>query len=212
MRLITALFMLIAVSGTTAEIAVVPLAEVWGHNFPGTKNIRDLDTIQKRSQLTEQDREDSAFWQIHDVLGLLPADQLPKQAFVVAGEGQEALKNARRVLVDGEPAQQHLPTSEKKSLVLFGYASGSYDPILRTIAVSKEGINVDYEFSYRSTMDIKRYLAIIPVGVLHPGKGAINVNCTGVIDRQGQPAPFTDSIARIFCRSSTYNILVSEDW
>ena len=142
----------------------IPLKQVWAWQMPGTQDVRELEPKPQRL------RHDSVANQIDRVLSKgLEKDESAGPGFVVLGQGEQALKNAFRVLVKHETPEKKFPANKKLSLVFYSHSSSQYVQIERVEIRSKK-IVLTFRMVPHETKELSSHYALVPLNKLSTGK------------------------------------------
>jgi hypothetical protein len=89
--------------------------------------------------------------------------------FLVKGEGEQALRNAASVLVDGTTQAKSFPAGENASLVFYCYSAPGYIH-LHSVRHSDHRVTVRYQVVTHQSAEATVHFALIPLGKLPAGK------------------------------------------
>jgi hypothetical protein len=153
---------------------IIPLASVWAHDMPRTRNIRELEpnnfgepvrnlpSDEKARRLRE-----SLITQIQRSLRASTRKGWGR-CFAVVGTGKEALEHAYEVLVkEKTPSRSFRPTDEL-SIVFYSNEFGRAVQ-LQHIAIDDNAIEIQYAFVPHRETFVSSHFALIPIGQLPSG-------------------------------------------
>lgn len=192
----------------------IPLDQIWAYRMPGTKEVLQLEPKQDAKNMTEEEVQQyfrtSSIQQILHALASRPRekrDELAGPAFVVAGTGKEALKNAAAVFATKETKwpEDQLPANTDLSLVFYSYQSSQY---LRIVSVDQtpRSVTVTYQPIRHRSMLLSNYFALIPLGKLPEGSVTVRIVGLPLIDEQNHHVtPWVDPHKRV-CNGSTFGV------
>ena len=169
----------------------VPLQNVWGVGMPGT-----------RALSVDEDSQQGAL--VGDVVRALAYDPakavLAPEGFVVRGNGEEALRAAHAVLVDGQSRSTSFRSSDELTVV---FCSRSFNYYVNVTGVEQRDrtVHVSYRFVPHKTKEVTAHLALVPLP--NPGPGDVRV--------EFEPGPTegldVDAWAeKIVCRPFTFTV------
>jgi hypothetical protein len=166
----------------------IPLKDVWAHLMRGTRDIRELS------------KEDIAA--IRETL----SNGTQKQAeagpcFIVFGDEKEALRRARKMIVDDEKPVTSLRSDGAAWLVFYSYAAPGY-VCLESVSQSEGKVIVQYEVLIHATANATQHFALIPLGKLPAGE--LNVEIAEVVS--DTPYSNHEKTERSVCDSCTFVI------
>lgn len=171
----------------------IPLSEVWSNRIPGTRDVFEFEP-NAPLELMKFPREHRDYRSTGNTLTFQIATKLdplrskepssqnkpsrPKM-FAVLGHGEEALRAAYSVLVDGKEPQRAFSRGDDITLVFFARRHPA--PIhIRRITRKANTITIEYQFALpesfpHNTMCLV-HLALIPVGSVQPKQICVEVN------------------------------------
>lgn len=173
-----------------AEAVTIPLGKIWAYEMPETRDVRELELDAK-----EPDKATPLTSGILTTLTYNKPGQTAKPAFVVAGTGIDALREAAAVLVDGKKPRASFPASSDVSIVFFSNAFGYYVHV-RKVEQEPGKIVVTYRFAPHRTKEMTNHFALIPLGKLPPGKVKVEF-VRAPIDPQFAVAGFKEPDAKV---------------
>jgi hypothetical protein len=145
----------------------IPLSDMWAYNMPGTKNVRDLEAEPKNAPRVNQ-----------ILTSLMMKSELqpdtPDTAFVVLGNGNEALDNVYAVFVTGEKPASVFPTGRELSLVFFSRSCSALVE-LKSVTRNSNNVEVQYAFVPRREKELSQHFSIIPLDDLPRGNITVEV-------------------------------------
>jgi hypothetical protein len=177
---VLALFICCSISDAEGAVKI-PLSEVWGMSLPGTRNVRDLEPTRK--SIPRSDEEFIRTSIVEQIRQSLDHDHSPKkgekarQAFIVAGTGLDALREAKDVLTGEKKRTNSVPANKEVTLVFYAYDPGrslQLDEIVR----QGDKVTVKYHLNIPEgfiSKDYVPYLALVPLGKLPPSKIGVNM-------------------------------------
>ncbi len=139
----------------------IPLDHVWALHMNGTRDVRELASdaaANIRRSLTRQTGERAK----------------AGPCFFVTGEGEESLRNAAKVLVDGVPPAKTLPVDKNVSLVFYSYAAPGY-VVLHSVRHSDFRVTVRYKVLTHDSTNMSVHFALIPLGTLPAGRVEVEI-------------------------------------
>jgi len=210
MSFILTITAVLTVATASTESVQISNNTIWGLNLPGTKDIKELESVPKGLPEKEFLRR-SALLRMTRKLnhsGYGKSDK-PPVGFVVEGLGKEALAKASDVITGKTKRSEVFPTGKDLTLVFFTNASGRY---VRLDEVVRRGNDIDikYHFVTKNTMDAEVYVALIPLGKLPANKYPVWVKRNppvygrGAANRPTSPAIVKKTI------SGSFTFIVSE--
>lgn len=153
---------------------LIPLDQIWAHQMPGTRNVRDLE--QSGEPISEEQLRKSLVWQLdRDLFNRRKEGKTAGPAFVVIGTGKEALDNAYTVITEHIEPEQLFSAGTDLSLVFYSHMSGGYYVHLDSIERAERKIRVNYRFVAHNTGDATSHFALIPLGRLPEGKFHVEI-------------------------------------
>jgi len=184
--------------------AEIPLDEIWGWEMPGTRNLGELDVVKTPTGTTRHPI-------INHLLRSLDFQYRPKEgekttpAFVIVGNGKEALMNAHDIFTKQREPSSTLPSNTELTLVFYSYASGRYVRIVSVEQVDKL-ITVNYRFVAHATADMSRHFALIPLGKMTEGTFQVKINQLPPVDEFGRQAAPMHDLTRIVSDSFSFEV------
>jgi len=189
----------------------IPLNSIYALDMPGTKNVRDLEPDYLRQRLTDQERLDRSV--VEQIRHSLTFDRRPgKRAghgFAVVGN---PLRQARDVLTGKKRVTPLFPSDSDLWLVFFSCTSRFYVHLDGAwLNQHRHEISLKYHLVSHSTLEMTENFALIPVGIVPPGKYKVKIVQNPVVagDRFASTKPVDAArMQRIVCDS--FPIIVHE--
>ena len=172
-RITLAVFVGLLISAVQAE--EIPLKSIWALDMPGTQDIRKLEPVDpdpKREM--ERFSLDEAIRSQLIKLVCLPLNKpeaerpSPPSAFIVQGEGIDALRAVHAVIVKEDKAPA-IKAAQPASLVFFSCSSGGR-LLFDSIKVVDREVVVRFHYKRTEKKEPGPQLALIPLGKLDAGK------------------------------------------
>lgn len=147
---------------STAVADEIPLKRIWAWKMPGTKDVQKLDSLRTKESPIAIIRR-----------ALRPASNdvkqpPPRTGFAVVGEGRDALLRASE-LITSDKVPDSFPPNAELSIAFLSRETGSYVHLDR-VDRKDNVIEVRYRFVPHLSTDVTEHFALIPMGVLSPGK------------------------------------------
>jgi hypothetical protein len=201
--------LLVVLSGLAAtahseEAHQIPLDHIWGHDLPGTRDVRDLEQKADPTIPVDELARRLDVWKILKTLNQRPKEgEKSRNAFVVVGKGADALKNAAKVFSDKRLQVNNFQLNTELSLVWFAHMCGRY---VRLVSVERSQylIDVKYQFVSHQTAEMTTHFAIIPLGQLTEGTYQVKIQQLEPIDERGRPAGRLRDPKRIVSNSFSF--------
>jgi len=214
---------------------VIPLDTIWG-NKSGMRDLFDLEPERfskiRDETIPNDERAKLMANSLHfEITRSLPrgwsADykKATKPGFAVLGTGREALENMHAVIVKKRTIRQLFPEGKEISLIFFTRPTSKLH--LNQVVRLGNSIQIKYHFTYpnlpRALSGAKR--AIIPLGILPPGKFQVEIIGTHlergqlgqlVRDRLNLKTPDIpmgdDMFQGLVCQSFSFTVQTREAW
>jgi hypothetical protein len=148
-----------------AEVVEIPLSEVWAYRMHDTKQLEDAT-----DSLTGKDIAPEGIV-LRSILQRLREAEVQDAGvgFAVQGVGLEALKNAHKVIVEGDTPVESHQIGKPCSVVFYSHMFPEYVQI-RRIEQHQQRLRVEYWFEPHATKELTSHLALIPIDTSLPGK------------------------------------------
>ncbi len=154
-----ALFCIVSPDNTTT----IPLDEIWALDMPGTKPIREL--------LKDPKDDNSLVGEIARTLCKKYGKEVGP-AFIVSGDGAEALKNTHAIITGMMKRSDKVPHAGTKSIFFFTNLDSRYIHVTK-VDMKEGSIKIYCRETPHETSNMTVHFALIPLGKLH--KGIFNV-------------------------------------
>lgn len=172
------LAIVLAVSiSSTAWGEEIPLKSIWALDMPGTKDIRELEPKPESGisadELISRSLVEQIRWSLNPNFWPKEGHNAGK-AFVVAGSGIDALREAHGVLADRNKRASSIAADKEMTLVFYAYNSGR-SVLLDHVVRKGDTITVKYPLHAHEVLKSTTHFALIPLGKLSPGKFQVNI-------------------------------------
>jgi hypothetical protein len=178
------LFLLVAIIATLAEqreLMQIPLNQVWAHEMPGTRDVRELEpdvfgegAIKLSRQQRARREKNSLLNRIGSLIPFARDSVVTRPGFAVSSTGLEALQNAEAKLAKDANPGRTFSTHENVSIFFFSYSFGAYVH-LQHIERRGKLIEISYRFVPHETKQMTAHFAIIQLGTLPGGQYRVNM-------------------------------------
>lgn len=174
---------------------VIPVAEIWAHRIPKTRDVNKLDNGQAQGFLVDP------------ILVTLKRIEKAEPGAAVRGEGLEALREVYRLRVRKE-AEGRLTNDHSISVFFF---TSSLGMSIRLVSAERDGatITVSYQFLPNEQLASSRHFALIPLGKLQPGKYRVRFDRTPMAEKYrklGFKDPTPEAMANLICDSFSFMV------
>jgi hypothetical protein len=215
---IRAFFVLAFVLGCSishAEDAVeIPLSEIWALDMPGTRDVRELEPEAFGQQVRSLQPEDQIALQKKSLIGQIRAQlywddrKKPMPGFAVSGNGIDALRAVRDVLIENSGAHNELRSTDLIT-VLFSSLQSGVEVHIYEAKWSKNLIQVYYRFAPHEQMYSTEHFALIPLGKLTRGEYHVKY-IVGPMEAKFRDAGFKpateERVDRLISQSFKFNV------
>ncbi len=180
----------------------IPLSSIYALDMPGTKNVRDLEPDYLRMRVSEKELLERSV--VEQIRYSLTFDRRPSKraghGFAVVGN---PLSKTRDVLTGSKNATSIFPSDSDLWLMFFTCTSRFYVHIDGVwINHHRKEITIGYHLVRHSTLERTEHFALIPVGILPPGKYEVKIVQNPVVagDRLTSNEPVEAAqVQRVIC-------------
>lgn len=184
---------------------LIPLDRIWAFDMPGTQNVRELES-KRRPGHPWRVSESPDVARIAEILRESAGDkENAGTAFIVIGEGKEALRNVRHLMDGTAPRQAELPSGVELSLVFYSLSFGRYVHI-KSVERLDRTITVKYRFLSHATTEATVHFAIIPVGKLPPDEFRVSMRQLPPKNINGATASYVPNPEKFVSSSFSFRI------
>jgi len=150
---------------TVDNTATIPLDKIWALNTPKTKSIH---------KLLKDPKDDNSF--VGEIARTFHKKYGKKvgPAFVVNGEGAEALKNAHAVITEKEKRNDKTAQSNAKSIFFFTHYARRFIHV-KKVDMEANTIKIYFQEVPHENANMTVHFALIPLGKLHRGKYSVEI-------------------------------------
>ena len=208
-----AIVLVVSIS-STALGEEISLKSIWALDMPGTRNVRELEPKPEAGlsadELISRSLVEQIRWSLNP--NFWPKDgQKAGKAFVVAGSGLDALREAHGVLADKIERSSAVAADKETTIVFYAYNSGR-SVLLDEVIRQGDTVTVKYHLHAHETLKSTTHFALIPLGKLTPGKIQVNIQRSPDTGPSGLVRRFkTVPADRIVCGSFAFETARKDD-